>query len=61
MKHFVAMATFSVWAFINWKHNYLIFYLPVGPQCDSSCFWFTLALTEQFLTQQSEIAYQLDN
>ena len=32
IKYFVAMATFLVRAFINWKHNCLIFYSPVGPQ-----------------------------
>ena len=50
IKYFVAMATFSVRAFINQKHNYLIFYSPVGPQWSFSCFWYALALLDQLLT-----------
>ena len=46
IKYFVAMASFSVWAFIN----YLIFYSPVGPQWEFSCFWYALALLDQLLT-----------
>ena len=34
MKSFVAMATFLVLAFINWKQKNIIFYSPAGTQSD---------------------------
>ena len=47
IKYFVAMATFSIRAFINKKHNYLIFYSPAGSQWGFSCFCYALELPDQ--------------